>query len=187
MALIPLEDLVPLLSQQVLDTLSTLVPVTLPLIQHLQQDNHVWLGKIEEDFDIKIPTDKYQENWKRAYDILYAQGASALTLSNNVSLVEIALHNGFNVSYNSNFPFRYACGNGNLKVVELLLSYHATDPSDKDNHAIRLASENGHFEVVKLLLSHGVDPSSKNNYAIEHAFENDHVHVVNLLREHLYY
>ena len=45
----------------------------------------------------------------------------------------------------------------------LLDSRHSVDPSALDNYAIRLASQNGHLEIVSILLSdsrHSVDPSA---------------------------
>ena len=47
-----------------------------------------------------------------------------------------------------------------------------------DNYAIRMASENGHTEVVKLLLAAGVDAKADGNYAIRMASDNGHVEVV---------
>ena len=66
------------------------------------------------------------------------------------------------------------------KVIEYLNT--GDDPSDINNLAIRWASENGHFEVVKLLLEdERVDPSDCNNYAIQITSENGHFEVVKLL------
>ena len=39
---------------------------------------------------------------------------------------------------------KWASENVHLEIVELLLSDERVDPSAKDNHAIRLASKNGH-------------------------------------------
>ena len=56
------------------------------------------------------------------------------------------------------------------------------DPSDANNGAIRLASENGYIEIVKLLLEDKrVDPSDDDNYAIRRASDNGHLEVVELL------
>ena len=49
------------------------------------------------------------------------------------------------------------------------------------NHAVRVASRNGHLDVVKYLVSKGADVSAMNNYAIRNASENGHLAVVKYL------
>ena len=64
----------------------------------------------------------------------------------------------------------------------MLLTRTIVDPSARDNFAVRLASRNGHLEVVKLLLTHPkVDPSADDNYAIRWASKNGYLEVVKLL------
>jgi len=49
---------------------------------------------------------------------------------------------------------------GHIEVVKLLLTYPGVDPTEDNNYALQIASENGHIEVVKLLLTcPGVDPT----------------------------
>ena len=56
------------------------------------------------------------------------------------------------------------------------------DPSVKDNEAIRMASKNGHTDVVRLLLQDKrVDPIDDGNYAIRLASRNGYTEVVKLL------
>ena len=75
--------------------------------------------------------------------------------------------------------FRERSSFGHFDVVKKLLP--RVDPSDV-NDAIRWASENGHFEVVRLLLSDPrVDPADDNNEAIRLASRNGHFEVVRLL------
>ena len=51
-----------------------------------------------------------------------------------------------------------------------------------DNWAIRIASQFGHIEIVKILLEDKrVDPSADDNYAIQYASQNGHTAVVKLL------
>ena len=56
------------------------------------------------------------------------------------------------------------------------------DPSEDGNYAIRMASINGHTEVVRLLLQdRRVDPSDDNNKSIKWASRNGHTDIVKLL------
>jgi ankyrin repeat protein len=83
---------------------------------------------------------------------------------------------------NNNFPIRWAAENGEVEMVQHLLSNDLVDPSDDENIAIRWASKNGHIEVVKLLLNDKrVDPSDNKNLAIRWASYNGHIEVVKLL------
>jgi ankyrin repeat protein len=73
-------------------------------------------------------------------------------------------------------------------IVQKFLKLVNIDPAidkrlnGRGKSAIRLASKNGHVEVVKLLLNDPrVDPSAENNYAIRLASENGHVEAVKLL------
>ena len=70
---------------------------------------------------------------------------------------------------------------GDLNLVKISLGEGA-DPSFNDNDAIRMASANGHPEVVKLLLADNrVDPAANNNNAIKMASLRGHPEVVKLL------
>ena len=69
-----------------------------------------------------------------------------------------------------------------INNVKLLLKDKRVNPSDRNNWAIQLASQNGYFDIFKLLLEDNrVDPSDKNNCAIILASHNGHVAIVNLL------
>jgi hypothetical protein len=78
--------------------------------------------------------------------------------------------------------FSVAAKCGYKNVVQLgLESGIVGDPSAHANGAIRLASQNGHAEVVRLLLLTRVDPSALDNYAIRFASQNGHAELVRLL------
>ena len=88
-----------------------------------------------------------------------------------------------------------------IDIIKLFMKYK--DITIEDNYAIRLASKNGHLEVISLLLkrrgqSEGsesvgrcvakqlvplglVDPSARDNEAIRYASEKGHLDVVSLL------
>ncbi|KAJ3317245.1 hypothetical protein HDU76_001268 [Blyttiomyces sp. JEL0837] len=48
-----------------------------------------------------------------------------------------------------------AAENGHISVVEFLLTLKEVDPSDRHNHALKMALKNGHAEVVRLLEAAG--------------------------------
>ena len=53
-----------------------------------------------------------------------------------------------------------------MDIIKILLTDPKADPSADNNRAIRLASENGHYEIVQLLLNDKrINPSSENNLA----------------------
>ncbi|EDQ84314.1 uncharacterized protein MONBRDRAFT_30380 [Monosiga brevicollis MX1] len=62
-------------------------------------------------------------------------------------------------------PLHWACRNGDVKVVEMLLQ-HGADAKAKDNRGdtpLHKACRNGHVKVVEMLLKHGADAKAKNN------------------------
>jgi ankyrin repeat protein len=64
-------------------------------------------------------------------------------------------------------------------INQMQYNFEDVDPSADNNWAIRLASCNGHVEVVRLLLNDNrVNPSELDNYAIRWASHNGHVEVV---------
>ena len=58
-----------------------------------------------------------------------------------------------NFSYEKNYCIRYFSEQGNIKVVNALLTFNDIDPSDFRNLAIRNAYSNKHFDIVDLLWS----------------------------------
>jgi len=76
--------------------------------------------------------------------------------------------------------------NSAFDVVSFALLLEA-DPSADYNEAFRLASDNGHTEIVRLLLELPLDrcvnPAARDNYAIRLASDNGHTEIVRLLLE----
>lgn len=71
--------------------------------------------------------------------------------------------------------------NGLRRELSILLS-NVTNQTVCCNDAMRVASQNGHVELVKLLISHPkVNPSFKGDYPIRFAAANGHVDVVKFL------
>ncbi|MCI0382818.1 MAG: ankyrin repeat domain-containing protein [Chlamydiae bacterium] len=69
-------------------------------------------------------------------------------------------------------------GHTNL-AIDLIKFNQWINPGANNNAAIQLASQNGHFKVVKELLEDSrVDPSANNNEAIRNASEKGHLEVV---------
>jgi ankyrin repeat protein len=90
-------------------------------------------------------------------------------------------------SLRNNYAFRWACENGHIEVVRMLLTDERVDPTDFNNYAIRLASCFGHTEVVRTLLTdERVDPTTNNNHAIRSASARGHTDVVRLLLQWSY-
>ena len=89
--------------------------------------------------------------------------------------------------------FLESCKLGHWRVVRFLLKdpndkhlKRLVDPSADNNIAIRLASTEGHKEVVEILLEDPrVDPSDINNITIRYASESDHKEVVEMLLKDL--
>src|SRR3972149_4926138 len=75
----------------------------------------------------------------------------------------------------------WACKHGHIAVVRKLIDQEGADVGAFDNQALRLASENGHLEVVRLLLDKGADVGADDNYALRWASENGHLAVVRLV------
>jgi len=70
---------------------------------------------------------------------------------------------------------------GDLNEVRLLM-IEGVDPSNQDNHAIKLAVVNGHIQVVKLLLPDlRVNPAAEDNYCIRIASAKGYTDIVELL------
>jgi ankyrin repeat protein len=75
--------------------------------------------------------------------------------------------------------FIKACEYNCLDIVKELMKDERVDPSDKNNWAIRYASEKGHLDMVKeLMKDKRVDPSDRNNWAIRYASDWGHLDVV---------
>ena len=58
---------------------------------------------------------------------------------------------------------------------------NGVDITGGNDYAIRLASSNGHLELVDFLIKNGADCTADNNYAIRWASCNGHLSVVDLL------
>ena len=75
---------------------------------------------------------------------------------------------------------------GNAEVIRrMLLANPWIDVNAQDGEALRLASENGHADVVKLLLARdNIDVNARDGAALRKASENGHTDVVKLLLAH---
>lgn len=73
-----------------------------------------------------------------------------------------------------------ASASGDLdRVLELLRTH---DPAENDQYALRKASENGHYGIVRILLQYtSVDASVEHSAALRYASANGHANVVELL------
>lgn len=74
-----------------------------------------------------------------------------------------------------------ACEHGHLEIVRYLYEKGANVEA-LDNAALKKASFNGHYDIVKYLLGkRGVNESAGNNYPVRWASRNGHLKVVKLL------
>lgn len=78
--------------------------------------------------------------------------------------------------------FEEVCRNNLSIAIKLLLTDPRVDPSTNNNHTIRVASVNGHIEVVKLLLTdQRVNPSIYSDFVIQYASSDGNLEMVKLL------
>ena len=86
------------------------------------------------------------------------------------------------------YEFIEACQIGDFDKVKSLLVNEKVNPTYNNNYAIRLASENGHYNVLKLLLGDNrvinfFKIADDSNWAIRWASQNGHYNIVKLLLE----
>lgn len=80
--------------------------------------------------------------------------------------------------------FSKSCEFGITPIVKDLID-NGFDPSYMKNYGLRIASNNGHLDIVKLLLNDKrVDPSAFNNCALIWSISNGHLDVVKELLKH---
>jgi hypothetical protein len=129
-------------------------------------------------------------------------------------VVELLLQHGADVHAEDDEALRLAARKGIYQVVELLLQHGADVHAARckrcawqpktyasaggtgaaaawsrcackdDDQALRLASQNGHQQVVQLLLEHGADVHAQHNWALTVAEQHGHEQVVQLLLQH---
>lgn len=73
----------------------------------------------------------------------------------------VHLHSiGANVHAGDDIPFRWASGEGHLKIVKFLWSVGGVNVHAQDNHAMRWATANGQPEVIEFLKSLDCDATN---------------------------
>ncbi|KAJ3319498.1 hypothetical protein HDU76_000526 [Blyttiomyces sp. JEL0837] len=79
--------------------------------------------------------------------------------------------------------FKLAADYNRLDVLKYLIESVEVEPAVDDNFAIKVASQNGHAEMVRYLLSLGgrVDATVDDNFAVREAKENGHPKVDDLI------
>ena len=94
--------------------------------------------------------------------------------------------NGININYkdeNGNTALHYACDEGNLKIVEILLEVKC-DPNIKNIHKqtpLHLSAKRGYFDISKLLIEHGAQLNlydSEKNTPIHYVCQNNSVELL---------
>ncbi|KAJ3027775.1 hypothetical protein HDV00_010861 [Rhizophlyctis rosea] len=74
-----------------------------------------------------------------------------------------------------------AAEKGHLELVMLFIEDCSVDVHSDDDHPLKLASQHGHYEVVKYLIDVGADVHAGDDNALDHAAYGGHLEVVNLL------
>jgi len=99
---------------------------------------------------------------------------------NDIQMVKMCLANqSFNPAAQNNWGIHWACRNGHLEIVNLLLDDPMIVP---DVETLSFTCRNGHIDVVKRLLADPrVDPTYDNNRAIIWAGSSGHPEIVRLL------
>ena len=90
-------------------------------------------------------------------------------------IVKILMDEGIDATFNDNVAIQYACVNGNIEIVELLLHDINVDPSALHNVSLCNAIIYGYYDIIKLLLSlvnRPVDPTVDSNLPIRIAYNN---------------
>lgn len=89
-------------------------------------------------------------------------------------------------------PLPYACANGDLKMVQILLSkgacVTAEDPHRNNRTPLHVAAAEGQLDIVRLLLENGANPASRDTNsisAIEYAGCRGHHDIARLLLENV--
>ncbi len=96
-------------------------------------------------------------------------------------IVKILINAGANPCAQENVAIYWAARNGHIDVVELLLDYVK---DKKDFELIRIATENGHNEIVKLFLKHSWTTDKKElDDLVFLASTNNHFDVIKTLLE----
>lgn len=98
----------------------------------------------------------------------------------NIEKIKMFLSNpSFNPAAQNNQAFHWACRNGHLEIVNVLLDDKRIVP---DNETFLFTCRNGHIDVVKRLLADPrIDPTYENNLAIIWAGSSGHPEIVSLL------
>jgi ankyrin repeat protein len=83
----------------------------------------------------------------------------------------------------SNEQLIEASSRGDVYVVKLLLENELADVHAHSDRSLRLASMNGHLEVVKLLIANGADVHVNEDETLRWASKNGHTEVVKYLQQ----
>lgn len=92
----------------------------------------------------------------------------------------LTMNDQFLKHYSPNQIFIFAAGMGEMNAF--IRYYSFCDPSVDNNLACRLASSNGHTEILEILLNdQRVDPSDQDNYSLKSASQGGYAEVVYIL------
>jgi hypothetical protein len=99
---------------------------------------------------------------------------------NTLNFKALTRNDAFGKHFSSNQIFIFAAGMGESSTFMNYLPF--SDPSIDNNLACRLASSNGHSDILESILNDPrVDPSDHENYALKSASQKGHTEIVNKL------
>lgn len=91
----------------------------------------------------------------------------------------------WNFDYAGNVYIRTICRIGLIHMAKKFLLFSSVDPSFLSNECIQIASEMGHYKIVRLLLNdERVDPTANFDHALISASRNGHYKTVRALLKH---
>jgi ankyrin repeat protein len=114
-----------------------------------------------------------------------SQCYSKTSLFKHTEILRLLLDRGVDPAANDNRVLRWACADGHMDIVRLLLELPLVRCAAFDKESLRSASKNGHTKIVRLLLAlppeRGVNPGAQNNFAFQSACQFGHSEIVRML------
>ena len=157
-----------------------------PLFSQLLRETYPYLVQLYETQNLSHCKNKYSNPYSnpslcKSHIMINNKTFMEIIKSGNIENIKYMIENGIDPSSDDNNAIKQACCDGQLHVVNLLLSYEKVDPTTESNTAFRLAVRNDHYRIVEILISKNVNPADENNYAIKYASKQGYYQLVDIL------